>query len=234
MKVDCSQCAAGTQSVFGALEPHFFERIESHRHAARVPAGHVFCDEGDPVHAVHCIRQGTVKLVKTGERGDSQVIRLLGPNGIFGLRPLLAGDEFAARAVALEECLVCSIPKATVVGLLHQSTAFAAAVMKHLAREIRYSEDLLMVLTQRSVKRRVADILLLLNGSPVRGDEWAPFPKVHLKRREIAQMVSTTPETLSRTLAEFARKKLIMVNRKDIVVLDVDGLQRLDRDEGRS
>jgi CRP-like cAMP-binding protein len=209
-------------------------RIETARLANPVPAGHVFCEQGDTARAVYCILRGAVKLVKAGERGDSQVIRLLGPHDVFGLRPLLAGDDFAVRAVAVDECQVCTIPKATIMSLLRESVRFAGAVMTHLAREIRYSEELLMVLTQRSVRRRVADVLLLLNGHAVLGDAWTPFPRVQLKRREIAQMVSATPETLSRTLAEFARRKLILVDRKNITILDAEGLQLLDRDEGRS
>ena len=234
MTSDCSRCAVGNHNIFGALESHLLPRIEASRVANRVPAGHVFCEQGDPVHGIHCILRGAVKLVKSGERGDNQVIRLLGAHGVFGLRPLLAGDEFAVRAVALEECLVCTIPKATITALLRESARFAAAVMAYLAREIRYSEEILMVLTQRSVRRRIADILLLLNGHQVAGDDWAPFPRVQLKRREIAQMVSTTPETLSRTLAEFARRKLILVDRKNITILDPKGLQQLDRNEGYS
>jgi CRP/FNR family transcriptional regulator len=234
MAPDCSQCAVDGGNIFGALEPHFLHQIELTRVANRVPAGHVFCEQGDPVHAVHCILRGAVKLVKSGERGDNQVIRLLGPHGIFGLRPVLAGDDYAVRAVAVEESVVCTIPKETIRTLLRESTRFAAAVMAYLAREIRISEEFLMVLTQCSVRRRVAELLLLLNGHALAGNEWNPLPRVKLKRREIAQMVSTSPETLSRTLADMARRKLIRFDRKEITILDPAGLQQLDRDEARS
>ena len=234
MAPDCSQCVAAGGNIFAALEPHFLRQIESTRAPHRVPEGHVFCEQGDPVCAVHCILRGAVKLVKTGERGDNLVIRLLGPSGIFGLRPVLAGDDFAVRAVAVEESLVCTIPKATITTLLRESTRFAAAVMAYLAREIRVSEEYLMVLTQCSVRRRVAELLLLLDGHALAGDEWTPVPRVKLKRQEIAQMVGTSPETLSRTLADLAQRKLIRCDRKEITILDPVGLQQLDRDEARS
>jgi len=232
MTDDRSRCAAGNHEIFCALESHLLRKIDGSRFTNRFPAGHVFCEEGDAARAVHCVLEGAVKLVRSGERGDNQVVGLLGPNALFGLRPLLAGDGFAVRAVAIEDSLVCMIPKSTFTGLLRESPPFAFAVMAYLAREIRFAQDLLMALTQRTVKRRVADVLLLLNGYQVEGGDWSPFPQVKLKRREIAEMVSTTPETLSRTLAELAKQKLIHVTRKEIVILDAQGLQQLERFAG--
>jgi CRP-like cAMP-binding protein len=232
MTVDCSRCSSDKSYIFSALEPEFLARIETMHVTHHVPAGHVFCEEGDPVRGVHCILEGAVKLVRSGERGDNQVVGLLGPGEVFGLRPLMAGSAFTFRAISLEESAVCAIPKSTFETLLRDSHSFAGAVMTHLARQVQYYQDLLMALTQRSVRRRIADVLLLLNGHRIAGGNWSPFPKVKLKRREIAQMVSTTPETLSRTLAELARCRLIQVDRKEIVILDVAGLQALDQDAG--
>jgi CRP/FNR family transcriptional regulator len=107
------------------------------------------------------------------------------------------------------------------------------AALTRLARELRYSEDMLMVLTQRPVKRRIADVLLLLHGRRIDGEDWAPFPPVRLKRKEIAQMVGTTPETLSRTLAEFAAAGLIRVDRRRVTIRDEAGLQKVERDAAR-
>mgnify|MGYP001545473629 CR=1 FL=1 len=52
---------------------------------------------------------------------------------------------------------------------------------------------------------------------------------LHLKRKEIAQLVSTTPETLSRVLAEFSDAGLIRLTRNELEILDVEGIQVVDR-----
>jgi len=233
MVSDCSRCSDAGGSIFGALERKYLARLEALRLANRVPAGHVFCEEGDPARIVYCILEGAVKLVKTGERGDNQVIRLLGPQDVFGLRPLLAGDEYSVRAIALEETVACAVPRTVVTELIEASRPFAAAVMAHLARELRLSEEMLMILTQRSVRHRVAELLLLLDGRRTGREQRRPLPAVRLKRREMAQMVGTTPETLSRTLAGFAREGLIHVDRRNIVILDPDGLRKPERRAGR-
>jgi CRP-like cAMP-binding protein len=178
---------------------------------------------------VTAVLEGSVKLTRAGERGDPQLLRLLGPGDVFGLRPLLAGDTFAVAALALEPVRAATYPAAFVHELLQESPAFAMTVLTRLARELRYSEDMLMVLTQRPVKRRIAEVLLLLHGRRIDGEDWAPFPPVRLKRKEIAQMVGTTPETLSRTLAEFAAAGLIRVDRRRVAIRDEAGLQRVER-----
>lgn len=233
MQAEPARLATFPDGVFAALEPHLRPRLDAFRHIHHHRAGHIFCVEGDPAPVVTVVLEGAVKLTRAGERGDHQVLRLLGPGDTFGLRPVLAGDTFAVTAVALAEGQTCTYPARAVVELLRASPDFAAAVMAHLARELRYSEDMLMVLTRRPVKRRIAEVLLLLHGQSVPGDDWTPFTGIRLKRKEMAQMVGTTPETLSRTLAEFAALGLIALNRRQIVLTDVDGLKAAERDPVR-
>ncbi len=234
MQADPARIPRPEDGLFGMLEPAVKLRLDAVRRVQTHPAGHIFCVEGDPPHCVNLILEGSVKLTRSGERGDPQVIRLLGAGSIFGLRPVLAGDTLAASAVALEPCRAARYPASAVLETLEHSPAFARAALAYMARELRYSEDMLMVLTRRPVKRRIADVLLLLHGRRVPGDSWSPFPRLQLKRKDIAQMVGTTPETLSRTLAEFASKGLISVDRRRIELRDAAGLERVERDELRT
>ena len=231
MQAEPARIAGQSDSIFGTIEPAVKLRLDAVKRVQIHPAGHIFCVEGDPAHAVHNILEGSVKITRAGERGDPQVIRLLGPGGTFGLRPVLAGDTYAASVVALEPCRAAVYPASAVLEALDHHPSFARAVLAYMARELRYSEDMLMVLTQRPVKRRIADVLLLLHGRRIPGDAWSPFPRMRLKRKEIAQMVGTTPETLSRTLAEFAELGLIAVDRRRIVLKDVRGLERIERSD---
>ena len=229
MQAENATAVALRDGVFAALDPALRARLEAVQRVHAHPAGHVFCAEGDPVPGVTRILEGSAKIVREGEGGDPQVLRLLGKGDFFGLRPVLARQPFAASVVALEPCRVAVHSPEVVQALLRESPAFAAAVMAYLAHEWCYSEDMLMVLTRRPVRRRIADILLLLNGHRVPGDEWLPFPPVRLKRKEIAQLVGTTPETLSRTLAEFAKSGLIRLDRRNLEIIDAAALGRIDR-----
>ena len=222
------RCPALGKSIFRRMEAEHYERVCAARTVQLFAPGAVICNEGSAPFAVYCIQAGTVKMTRTGERGDLQILRLRGPSDVFGLRPILAGDTFTVDAVALVECTVCLVPRHLVLDLLDESRIFARAVMEYVAREMKVTEDVLMALTRRPVRRRVADILLLLHGHTIDGDDWEPFPLTHLKRKEIAQLVSTTPETLSRVLSEFAELGFILLTRKDLKILKPEALQEVD------
>jgi CRP-like cAMP-binding protein len=214
--------------LFAHLEPAFHGLIDSVRTIHRYPVNHVFTLEGEASRHVTCLVEGAVKVSRTGEKGDSQILRLLGPTDVFGLRALLAEEPLSVTITAITPCAAFAVPGDTVRRLLRDSTAFPSAVMKHLAKELRLTEDVMLSLTQRPVRRRIADVILLLHGHAVPGRDWRPLPRVRLKRKDIAQLVGTTPETLSRTLAEFAAKGLIAVDRKRIELIDPRGLTQLD------
>ncbi len=233
MNPDCAVCGRAERSIFSSLEPELFAELSAASSVHRFPAGEKIVALGAPALAVYCVMSGTVKLTRLGEKGDRQVLRLLGSADVFGLRPILAENDFAVTATVLETCTICIMPKATVLDMLQRSSRFALRVMKYLAQEIRLSEDFLMVLTQRPVRRRVADLLLLLHGHDIRGDDWEPLRVRSLKRKEMAEAIGATPETLSRVLAEFAKQGLIEVNRREIKLLDLDALQIVASDKVR-
>jgi CRP-like cAMP-binding protein len=225
VKSDCQSCHVLAKSVFREMKDAFFERVRNGGTIQRIPVGKTIVTEGAPAEAAFCVESGVVKLTRTGDRGDVQVIRLLAPPQVCGLRPIIAGDDFAVTATALVDAMICCVPRELVLELLEKSPSFARATLRYLAYELRKSENILMVRSQRSVRRRVADILLLLNGHTIHGEVWDPLPRFQAKRKDIAEMVGVAPETLSRTLAEFARDGIIRLTRRRLDLVDVAALQ---------
>lgn len=227
MARDCEGCPALDKSIFRVLDDHQFSMLCDTAIPRSFCAGDVLCREGDEVCAVHCLQVGAVKLTRIGERGDVQMIRLLGPADVFGLAPVLEDAPYSTQATALSDGVLGTIPRDTVRDLLCTQTDFMFTVLKHLARELHISEDFLMALSQRPVQRRVAEVLLLLHGHAIRGDDWDPLPTVNLKRGEIAQMVGAAPETVSRMLAKFAKLGLIRLTRTHLELADPEGLHAM-------
>ena len=224
---DCQRCPALGRSIFNVLDDQLFARIHDTSSTRAFATGAVLCREGDEAHGVHCLQAGAVKLTRTGESGEIQMIRLLGSAGTIGLAPVLEGAGHSTQATALSGGAICTIPRDTIHDLVRRSTDFAFTVMKYLSHELRISEDFLIAITQRPVRRRVAEVLLLLHGHAIEGDDWTPLPTVRLKRKEIAQMVAATPETVSRMLAEFAKLDLILMTRTHLELLDPESLQSM-------
>jgi len=224
---DCRKCTNHDTSIFRGLEPALAERLAAVASVQQYRHRQIICSEGSSVRAVHCVIEGAVKLSRAGERGENQVLRLLGPGAVIGVRPIMANEDYAARAEAAGDCCLCRVPRASFLELMHDSADLCRNVTSWLARELRISEDLLMVMTQRTVKRRIADLLLRLHGEIIDEEDWLPLPHIRLTRREMAQMVGTTPETFSRVLADFAKRGLIALTRRDLTIVSPSRLHAL-------
>jgi len=189
--------------------------------------GQVIFYEGNPSLAIYCIHSGIVKLFKTGYSDEEFVIRLLGPGEIMGFRALLADEPFAATAQAVSDTQACIISREKFMDVLNSSKELSSKIMTKLAVDLRISEEQFVSRAQETVRQRTARLLLqLLETSDEFSDNNSKI-SVPLLRSEMAQVVGTTPETLSRTLRSLAQKGIIKLTRSDISVTDVGKLRSI-------
>jgi CRP-like cAMP-binding protein len=182
--------------------------------------------QGEPGLSVLCIRTGRVRQYKLGAGGEELVLRVVGPGGVLGDRAVLADEAHASSAEAIEKTEVCIITKELFYDLLRESSELALDFLHRLALEIRHSEDLMMDLTQKPVRQRLIDHLLLFHAEA--GLKPKRMPAVHaIKRKDMARMIGTTPETLSRALRDLTNEGYVSVTRSEIRVRDLKGLARL-------
>ena len=224
-RIDCSDCRFCSEGVFSGLDPALLPEIERHKSVLQFQRGQTICAEGMPPWAVYCIREGSVKIYRTGDRGEIQILRLRMPGDVIGLRSMAASEPFTCSADAIEKTVVCVLPRDFFVSLMRRSSELAAAVMSRLARNQRRTEDLMMALSQRSARRRLAQLLLYLedfNNGARDGDQ---SRGIRLKRMEMAQMIGVSSETLSRIMRGFAEQGLVAADRREIELLDQDALR---------
>jgi CRP/FNR family transcriptional regulator len=213
--------------MFRTLTGSHLLKLDKAQSAHEYRRGQIIFYEGNPPLAVHCIYSGSVKLYKTG-RGDKKIaIRLLGRGKLMGYRAVLANEPYAATAEAVETAKICTIPRDTFEELLRDDLEFAHLIMEELAHELRISEDQMVSRMHESVRQRTARFLVwVLDGLGGQGEKSNRIV-VPILREEMAQMIGTTPETLSRVLKELATEKVIVVDRKRITVVKQRALRRL-------
>jgi CRP/FNR family transcriptional regulator len=182
--------------------------------------------QGEPGLTVLCIRSGRIRQYKHGPNGEELVIRVVDAGGVLGDRAVLAEEPHATSAEAIEKTDVCIITKEVFHELLIDSPELARDMLHRLAREIRISEDLMMDLTQKPVRQRLIDHLLMFHSEAGSKSQQLPSAGA-IKRKDMARMIGTTPETLSRALRELTNEGYVSVTRSEIRVCDLDGLARL-------
>ncbi len=177
--------------------------------------------EGDVAYGLFLILEGRVRLSRTAPDGREQVLDVAGAGELFNVVPFVdAGPAPAtARAMAPLRCL--HLPAAALPPLLAQHADVALVLLRDLAAQVRDLAVLLEDLAFRTVRERLARILL----------QEAADGTAELTHQELAAHTGTVREIISRTLRQMATEGLVELARGHVIVLDVAGLRRIITEE---
>jgi len=220
-------CSTRLTSVVGTLNDDQLGGIQASKKCGAYKRGQpVFVEKGPP-SGVFCLHSGKVKVFKTGDEGKPHIVRFAKPGAVLGYRSLLSDSPYTVSASALEDSVLCHIPKETFVGALENDPKFALRFMEMMSSELEQAEDQIVQLAQKPVRERLAETLLVLKKvyGTENGDN-SPLDVV-LTREELAGVVGTAIETLVRTLSDLKQEHLIATDKKKIRILDVEGLIRV-------
>jgi CRP-like cAMP-binding protein len=139
---------------------------------------------------------------------------------------LLCNEPYKATATAIEDSHICYLSKKKFFELLESNNTLCLNTIQLLARELRQSEQQLVDITQKSVKERIAEVLLQLKTKFGTKPDGVTLD-IRLTRREIGDMAGVTTETTIRTLSDLNKDGVIHINGKDIQILKTDQLHRI-------
>lgn len=221
---NCEDCDSRSESVFCNLEVAQLSGLDTHKTCNLYKKGQNIFHEGTRPVGLYCIKEGKVKIYKTGIDGREQIIRMAKSGDLLGYRSFLAEEYYSATASALEDTSICFIDREDFNGVLGQSESLSKNLIKLLTRELRESENLVIDMAQKSVRERVAEVLLLLKEKFGMDAEQPKQLAATLTRDELASYVGTATETLIRLLSEFKEEKLIETKGRKIFIIDAEGL----------
>lgn len=176
--------------------------------------------EGAYPHKLFYLKSGKVKAYRTNDFGKELIINIFQVGDFIGYKALIEATPYLSTAMAMENSEVAIIPKQDFFKLLHNDRDVANQFIKMLSNNIMEKENRLLNLAYNSVRRRLADTLvMLLTKQP------ADNPSLHISREDLANIVGTSKETVIRNLSEFKNEQLIKIENKAIVVLDIEKLK---------
>lgn len=185
----------------------------------------VIYSEGSYPNAVYFLKNGKIKNLKSNEFGKEYIIELHKPGDFFGYLDLLENTAYQDSAVALQDSEVVIIPKDEFNSLLYNNRDVATKFIKMLSNEVREREERLLKLAYNSVRKRVAESLIML-ANRYQEDKSKPFA-ISITREDLASIVGTATETVIRTLSDFKDEHLIEMKGSLITVLDYEKLARM-------
>lgn len=221
--VDCALCPTRTKSVLCHLNAAELTRIDDNKTCIIYKKGQTILHENGHPLGVYSIYDGKVKIVRSGNEGKDQIVRLIKSGDIFGYRALFSNTRYNASAIALEDSRICFIPRDAFLTILHSNSNLSLDLIKLLALELGRAEQTITHIAQKTVKERTAEALLSLKETYGTEKDGATI-NISLSREDIASLVGTATETVIRLLSVFRREKTLDLIGKKIKILDLKKL----------
>lgn len=207
------------------LSEEDFQKYLSAKQVLKFHKGDTIFEDGDSSKGVYFIKKGTTKLSKQGVYGKEQILRFIKEGDLIGYRSLLCGENFQAKGEAMTEVETLFLPSEFFLHLLEVYPKLSFAMMQKIAFELGESSNTVTFLAQKTVRERLAEILLLLEQKL--GTDPEGFIKISLTREEIANIIGTATESAIRLISEFKQDELIEVEGRNIKIIHHDKLRKL-------
>lgn len=181
--------------------------------------------EGDDGNGFYVVAAGSVKIYKVSLEGKEQILHIYGPGNPFGEVPVFSGQHFPANAQALIKSHLLFFSRDAFTELISNDPSLALNMLAVLSMRLREFTVQIENLSLKEVPGRLASYLLYL--SEEQGTEDRIL--LTISKGQIASLLGTIPETLSRIFLKMNNKDLIEVEGKQILILDKNGLEELAR-----
>ena len=218
MKIDCKDCKV--KSVpFQQLTEEQMHRVDERRVELNYKKGELLSKQGTLMSHVIFVRKGFVKLFLENE-GEVTILSIAKPGTFIGIQALYGEQVFPFSAEALTDCEVCLKDITVFRELVLENAEFAQRVIEILNANLVQSYKRMFSLTTRQIDARFSELLLYLRNVLYQSN---PF-KLTISRKEIAGLISTSPESVSRLISDFKERDIIRGKGQMIEIVDTKKL----------
>lgn len=218
----------GELSIFKLLKPEERSIVEKSCELTRYRRNDYVFMEGDVPVGMQYLKSGKIKLMKEGIGGREQIIRMITEDGLIGYRSLIAGEPHNGTAVAIDDSEIINIPQDVMYNVLLRNNQFALALLRDLAIELGASNHRTVSLTQKHIRGRLAESIILLK-EKYGFEHDNKTLRVYLSREDLANLSNMTSSNAIRTLSTFAGEKVIAMDGRKIKILDLPQLEKISK-----
>ena len=186
---------------------------------------HIFM-HGDPLTNVYFIQKGRIKIYRTDLQGKEQLINMLGTNEMFPHQGFFRKDKYPGHAEVMEDSILIYVPIQLFEELLFTHPEISVKLFRVLGDKIVELQNRLEEKMLHSTYEQIVMLLLRLAKDGKKHDDTFTRLNLQLTNRELANMIGSSRETVSRTLTQLKKKKLVSLNDGGYLVIDIMGLHK--------
>jgi CRP/FNR family transcriptional regulator, cyclic AMP receptor protein len=225
--------------VAAASERADLQSLLSEIHAAKIGnlnsvhgRGTVIFAEGEPARGVYILRSGRATVSISSSEGRVVMLRLAQAGDVVGLNSVLRNLPYDTTVKALEPCRTDFISRHEFIEFMQLSEAGAPAILEVLSRELReLTERMKSLVLPQTVNGRLAK--LLLEWSRTNGAGEVARVERAFTHEELAQMICSSRETVTRLLTTLTKQDVIRVTSDSIVICNRLALEKIAGGDGR-
>jgi len=214
--------------LFNGLPEKSLEEIVSIASLRRFKRRQMIFSEGDVGSGFYVVVNGRVKVFKLSSDGKEQILHIVDPGEPFGEVAVFAGKNFPANAEAMVATEVLFFSRNGFMEHITRDPSLAMNMLAVLSMRLRKFAKMIENLSLREVSGRLAAYLLYMSEKRNGSMEI----ELDLSKTQLAGLLGTIPETLSRIFSRMQKAGLITIDGHRITIKDFDGLENLV-DEGK-
>jgi CRP/FNR family cyclic AMP-dependent transcriptional regulator len=213
--------------VFQDLTDQEMADLAAHAPMRTAAAGTLLWAPHDPQKVLFIVKAGSVRIYRLSPEGRRLTLVVLGPGALFGEMELIGQRMGEGFAEALEPSVLCLMSEQDVRSMLLTDTRIATRIITSLGRRLAEVEQRLADTVLKTVPQRVAAVLcrLATAAPPEAGLFSQRAPQIRLTHEQLAELVGTTRETVTKLLGELRAAGLVRLRRGGLVVLDLPRLR---------
>ncbi len=209
--------------LFSGLKRDEIALILNHGEVRIYKKNELIFNDGDEARSLLVLLKGRIKIFKLSYDGKEQILHMINPGEVFGEVPMFFGSTYPANAISLEDSIVFSITKGKILDIFGKKPELAFRMMGVLSMRLRQFVTLIEDITLKDVPSRLATYILYL----MERQNTKTNIKIDLAKNQLAAMIGTVPETLSRCFNKLKAFGLIEMRSNLIDILDEEGLREL-------
>lgn len=211
--------------IFSQLKDEDLEKIMSITIEKKYNKGSIIFMEGDKGEAFYFIKSGKIKIYRSSKDGKELILNIYGKNNVFAEVTIFNDVSYPATAEVIEDAVVGMILNSDLEKLIKVNSELGLNLIKVLNKRLYNAQLKLKQIALNDTYSRTAQAIIRLAEEHGKNKSEGAELKLELSRQELANMIGTARETVSRILSQFKKEGAIEISGKRIVIKDIKKLK---------
>ena len=214
--------------IWSILSPEEKHLIANNLQIHHFKKNQVIYAEGEDPEYLWCLFKGKVKKYKEGVGGRVQILRLIRPVQYFGYRAFFADEPYVSTAAAFDNSALGALPLKLVKDMIQKNINLAWFFIHDLSRNLGGSDTRIVNLTQKHIRGRLADALIVLIENYGYEEDGSTL-RIYMAREDLANLSNMTTSNAIRTLTAFVNEHILVVDGRRLKIINEPMLRKISK-----